>query len=164
MRPERLPTVGRAAGEPLLSCLAAYGSEAGAAGHPGVSPMAPSHSEGHVGVPWEMQPLVEVLGPCLGLVPGPGLVVPNCQVVLAKPFIPPEDSSLGCTRSPCPAQGLLLSPSPVSLRDGGGWRDGGHLAMWSPTSAEPLRRVRRVPVLGGLPMQASTISQSLPPP
>lgn len=51
------------------------------------------------------------------------------RVVLAKPFVPPEDSSLGCAGSPRPAQGLLLSPCAVLCGNGGGWRDVGHTAM-----------------------------------
>lgn len=124
MRPGRLPTVGRAAGEPLLSCLAAYGSEAGAAGHPGVSPVATSSSKGLI--------RDRVLGLRLGVVHSTGPVVPNRRVVLAKPFVPPEFSSLGCTRSPCPVPGFLLSPSPVLLEDRGGWKDGGCLAVLVP--------------------------------
>lgn len=59
---------------------------------------------------------------------------PDHQVVLAKPFILPQDSLLGCTGSLPPAQGLLLSPSTVLRRDRGAWRDVGHTAMQFPIS------------------------------
>lgn len=94
MRPGRLPTVGRAFGEPLLSWLVAYGSEAGAAGHPGVSPWPPAAARDN----WEpekMQPPARMLSLHLGL------VVPDLWVVLAKPLILLEDSSMA-------AQGHLI--------------------------------------------------------
>lgn len=138
----------------------------GQPGTPGCPPRwPPATAKDTSGTPRRWQPPATVLGPRLELVPGPGPALPDRRVVLAKPFIPPENSSLSCTRSPCPTQGLLLSPNPVPCGDGDGWRDGDHLAARSPISAKPLRGVRGVPTLrGGLPSPALAISQPLPPP
>lgn len=126
-----MPTVGRAIREPLLSWLVAYGTEAGAAGHPGVLPWPPAAARDSWG-PGDMQLPGRILS-------APGTCSQPCSsglwVVLAELFIPLEDSSM----APQGHLPLHKSHKLCPTWDGGGWRDGDHQHC-IPISA-PLRGV-----------------------
>lgn len=117
MRLGRLPTVGRAIREPLLSWLVAYGS---GAGHPGVSLWPPAAAGDNRG-PGEMQPPARILF-------APGTCSQPCSSGLwslggfGRALDPTGGQLGGCTGSPHPAWGAGEVGTPSTA---------------SPVSAEP---------------------------
>ena len=150
MRPGRLPTVGRAAGEPPPCCPPAYGCEAGAAGHLGGVPCGPQPRQGtHWG------PRVDAAsGRGVGSAPGarsqPQSSGPRSPGGFGNAIYPTgrlaglHNVTL-CEGSCCHR---ALSPSGTEVA-------GEMVAMWSPASAEPLSGVRGVPLAVGGASHAS---------